>query len=305
MDVLSDILSNAGWKTDLLHRKAIHKDWGFHFPCQKSGGFHIISQGVCHARFKGKLIPLEKGDILFIKRGLDHDLLSHPKAKIVDMSLLNKKEKETNSAIPVTTFVSSRFEVPERPQHPFFHELPEYILIKNADIPAHHPLQSTMILISSEIDSGIASDLILQRLTDILLYYVIRHWLGTNPSKKRGWIAALKDEKLLHALTALHEDIAKPWNLDSLAKTIGLSRATLATKFRVSLGVSPMDYLARLRIDKGRELMSTLEINLEEIAQKVGYSSAFSYSKAYKRINGVSPRRDWSSPKTQIAGKHL
>ncbi len=292
MDLLSEILNAAGWKSDLLARHSLFKAWGLKFPCDRSGGFHIISQGSCFVKFKGKTIPLEKGDILFIAKGLDHELLSSPQEKVVDiLKFLEKVSKETKTGKPpITTFVSVRYEVPESPQHPFFFELPDHILIRSAEIPSHHPLHTTMILISQEVDSGIGSDLILQRLTDILLYYVIRHWLETHPSTSPGWRYAFKDEKILSALEVLHKRISYNWTLDKLALAVGISRASLANRFRDVLGCTPMDYLAKLRIEKGKKLLLEQGSTLEEVARVVGYSSAFAFSKAYKRIQGFSPR---------------
>lgn len=297
MDLLSEILDSAGWKTDLLARTSVYKAWGLRFPCERSGGFHIISQGSCFVRYKGKCVPLEKGDVVFISKGLDHELVSSPKEKVVDIrkfkEIASKDSKSPKS--PITTFVSVRYEVPDFPQHPFFLELPEFILVRSSEIPAHHPLHTSMLLISQEVDSGIGSDLILQRLTDILLYYVIRHWLNTNANASPGWLNAFKDEKTLSALESMHKKISYPWTLDKLALAVGISRASLANRFRDILGCTPMDYLARLRIDKGKLLLLGQNSTLEEVARTVGYSSAFSFSKAYKRIYGVSPRNEETS----------
>ncbi|EQA46692.1 cupin domain protein [Leptospira broomii serovar Hurstbridge str. 5399] len=292
MDLLSEILTGAGWKADLLARTSMYKAWGLQFPCDKSGGFHMLSQGSCYVRFKGKSIRLEKGDILFIAKGFDHDLVSSPDQQA--MNLLRFKEvaeKESKSnKVPLTTFVSVRYEVPDFPQHPFFFELPDHILVRSGEISSHHPLQTTLVLISQEIDSGIGSDLILQRLTDILLYYVIRHWLEIHPSSSPGWRTVFKDEKILSVLEALHKKMSYGWTLEKLSRVVGISRASLANRFRETLGCTPMDYLARLRIEKGKSLLREQNTTLEEVARTVGYSSAFAFSKAYKRIHGTSPR---------------
>lgn len=272
----------------------MYKSWGLKFPCDKSGGFHILSQGSCYVRFKGKCIPLEKGDILFIAKGFDHELVSSPNDKTMDIGKFREivpKESDLKG-VPITTFVSVRYEVPETSQHPFFHELPDHILIRSGEIPSHHPLHTTLVLISQEVDSGLGSDLILQRLTDILLYYVIRHWLETHPALSPGWRSAFKDEKILAALEAIHKKPAYSWTLENLARAVGISRASLANRFRDVLGCTPMDYLARLRIDKGRSLIQDQGATLEEVARTVGYSSAFAFSKAFKRIHGVSPRNE-------------
>ncbi|TGK33309.1 AraC family transcriptional regulator [Leptospira gomenensis] len=303
MDLLSEILTAAAWKSDLLARTPMYKAWGLRFPCERSGGFHILSQGSCYVRFKGKILSLEKGDILFIAKGLDHELISSPANKAMDIGKFREFLKKGNrfDGKPITTFVSVRYEVPETAQHPFFLELPDLILIRSSEIPSHHPLHTTLVLISQEVDSGLGSDLILQKLTDILLYYVIRHWLETNPSRSPGWRSAFKDEKIRSVLEVIHKKPAHPWTLETLASSVGISRASLANRFREVLGCTPMDYLSRLRIEKGRNLIQEQGATLEEVSRVVGYSSAFAFSKAFKRIHGVSPKNEESWKKRDVS----
>ncbi len=290
MDILSEIINDSGWRGDLLARNSFYKSWGLKFPCDKSAGFHIVTQGKCFVRFKSKTIQLTKGDILFMAKGFNHELASDENQKAMDIKKFREiAEIQLENKNPITSFLSVRYEIGNSPMHPFFLELPDIILIKAEEIPTHHPLQTTLVLISQELDRGIGSDILLQKLSDILLYYVIRHWMEAHPSDSPGWLSALKDEKILQALESLHLRSSSPWTLDSLASAIGISRASLANRFRETLGSTPMDYLAKLRIEKGKRLLADSDKSLEEVARHVGYSSAFAFSKAYKRIQGVSP----------------
>lgn len=294
MDLLSDILVSAGWKNDLLSKGQIYESFGFHFPCEKSGGFHVVTQGRCYARMGNKMFPLEKGDFLFITKGIHHELLSDPKAKVVTIErFLGEKKQQTTTETPVTTFVSVRYEVPSGPIHPLLMELPEYIYIPYSSIQKHHSLEDIIQILSKELELNLGTDLIVQRLTDIMLYYMIRIWLNQEENSPVGWIKAFHDKSVLYALEKLHNAYAKDWTIESLAKETGISRANLANKFRDVLGIPPMEYLAKLRMDKARQLFQKGNMGLEEIAQNVGYASSFSFSKAYKRIYGNSPSREW------------
>lgn len=291
MDILSEIINNANWKGDLLSRNSFSKPWGLIFPCEKSAGFHIVTQGKCYIRYKNKSILMSKGDIAFIARGFTHELASDPNQKAMDIKKfrqLIQAQMETQKII--TSILSVRYEIKNTPMHPFFLELPDVLFIKSEEIPTHHPLQTILILISQELDRGIGSDVLLEKLSDILLYYVIRHWMETNPSHSPGWMSALKDEKILSALEAIHLNPSHAWTLDLLANSVGVSRATLANKFRDTLGSTPMDYLAKLRIEKGKNMLIEKKATIEEVARSVGYSSAFAFSKAYRRITGYSPK---------------
>ncbi|XDD42358.1 AraC family transcriptional regulator [Leptospira sp. WS60.C2] len=294
MDLLSDILFSAGWKNDLLSKGQIFHRFGFHFPCEKSAGFHVVTQGNCYAKIAGKIISLKKGDLLFITKGIHHELLSDPKAKVVSIErFLSEKNNQKNDQTPVTTFVSVRYEVPNGPIHPLLMELPDYIHIPYESIQKHHSLEDFIQILSKELDLNLGTDLIVQRLTDIMLYYMIRIWLQTEENSPSGWIKAFHDKTVLYALEKLHNSYAKEWTIESLAKEVGISRANLANKFRDVLGIPPMEYLAKLRMEKAKQFFQKGNMGLEEIAQNVGYASAFSFSKAYKRIYGNSPSREW------------
>ncbi|PJZ47305.1 AraC family transcriptional regulator [Leptospira brenneri] len=296
MDLLSDILSSAGWKNDLLSKGQIFDSFGFHFPCEKSGGFHVVTQGGCYARIGKTMIPLHKGDLIFITRGTNHELLSDPKAKVVTIErFLGDQEIRMKKENPVTTFVSVRYEVPPGPIHPLFLELPEYIHIPYETIQAHHALGDIIQILSRELELNLGTDLIVQRLTDILLYYMLRMWLGQHANSQAGWIKAFHDTQVLYALEKLHNGYAKDWTIESLAKETGISRANLANRFRDVLGIPPMEYLAKLRMEKAKQMFQKGNMGLEEVAQNVGYASAFSFSKAYKRIYGNSPSREWKT----------
>ncbi|MCC5815644.1 MAG: helix-turn-helix transcriptional regulator [Leptospira sp.] len=234
--LLSKILETSQWKNDLLSRRVLYRDWGMVFPCEKSGGFHTVTQGNCYVRFKNECILLEKGDLFFITKGLHHELVSSP-----------------------------------------------------SEIPSHDSIDTTTQLISMEMESGIGSNLIIQRLTDILFYYVIRRWIETNNTGVPGWVVAFKDEKIMATLERIHKNIFHNWTIESLAKSVGLSRASLASRFKKGLGETPIDYIAKLRLEKGKVLLENEDKTLEEVSKEVGYSSAFAFSKAFKRNYGKSP----------------
>lgn len=293
MDLLSEILDAAGWKTRVLTSTRVYGPWGLRFPCDHSPGFHFISQGSCLVQTPGKSIGMQQGDLLFMARGCTHELVSGPDAVVEDVEKFKaSRNLEKRTGTPVTTFVSVFFEVPDEPLHPFFLELPAQVLVRATEIPVHHPIHATLALASREIDQSIGSDLVIQRMADILLFYVIRHWVQNNVEPDTRWVRAFRDEKICHALEALHKQPAHLWSLAELARTVGLSRAGFARRFREVLGSTPMDYLTRLRIERGRTLLRTTEATLADVARAVGYSSAFAYSKAHKRVLGLAPAQD-------------
>lgn len=287
VDFLSHILRSSRLSNHILVRKRLHGSWGFRFPCQKSGGFHIILSGTALLRHDGRDTQLGRGDIAFVMRGLEHELLSDAKQKAVDVSSLKQTADRAGAA---SELLSVRYEFPDGEMHPFFQELPSMLVLRAGEIAMHHPLQAVLGLLSAEQESHAGSALVIERLTDVLLYYVLRRWLDENQTKRAGYSRAARDEKLLLVLNRIHADAANAWTIERLARSVGLSRATLAARFRAALGMSVMEYVIRTRLAEGQRLLADGTRTLEEVARETGYSSAFAFSKAHKRVFGRSPR---------------
>jgi transcriptional regulator GlxA family with amidase domain len=91
------------------------------------------------------------------------------------------------------------------------------------------------------------------------------------------------------ALEALQRDVRRRWSVQSLAKVVGLSRAAFARRFARALGVSPIAYLAELRLALAAQRLREGDDALAHVAAQVGYESEFAFSRAFKRRYGVPP----------------
>ncbi len=83
----------------------------------------------------------------------------------------------------------------------------------------------------------------------------------------------------------LHEQICA----GQTAAYIGLSRRSLYQRFQAIMGMGPAEYIQRLRIQKACSLMSTTDLTISQIADQVGYTSVFSFSRAFKRALRLAP----------------
>jgi AraC-like DNA-binding protein len=123
----------------------------------------------------------------------------------------------------------------------------------------------------------------------MLFISAVRHYLATLPEDSVGWLAGLRDDAIGRALRLLHERVTHDWSLDELAKDAGLSRTVLAERFQHFVGVPPMRYLARWRMQLACSLLSNGNLSLAEIATRVGYGSETALSRAFKREIGIAP----------------
>ena len=134
-----------------------------------------------------------------------------------------------------------------------------------------------------------ARDVILTRLLEVLLIEALRS--STSTAASPGLLRALGDPRLAAALRQMHEHPGRPWTVAQLAATAALSRSAFFERFTQALGTAPMDYLLTWRMAKAKQLLRRRELGLTEIAQRLGYRSASTFSVAFARRVGMSPGR--------------
>jgi AraC-like DNA-binding protein len=81
------------------------------------------------------------------------------------------------------------------------------------------------------------------------------------------------------------------WTVAALARELGQSRSSLAANFSACVGVGPMEYLNKLRMEKAAELLqSRRDLSLCVIGRQVGYDNTSSFARAFKAHFGVPPK---------------
>jgi len=131
---------------------------------------------------------------------------------------------------------------------------------------------------------------VLDRLLDLLLITALRAWFARPGAAPPAWYAANADPLVGRALQLLHHNPARPWTVGSLAAATGVSRATLARRFTELVGEPPMQFLTGWRLALAADLLRDPDTTLAAVARRVGYSTPFALSTAFKRARGVSPR---------------
>lgn len=171
---------------------------------------------------------------------------------------------------------------------PLLSLLPDCVVFP-ADATRSPLLAATLNLLALETDGAEpGSRIIVSRMADVLFVQAIRaHCQQT--AGQQGWLAAMSDRRLRPVIQQVQRDLAHPWRLAELAKVAGMSRSAFARHFRSVTGETPGDYLFRWRIYRARCLLENPGLSLEEIAVRVGYDSALTLGRAFKRAEGETP----------------
>lgn len=157
------------------------------------------------------------------------------------------------------------------------------------------------ILAAEVVRNDLGQEAVLQRLLELILITALRRWLQSAEAKAPSWYRAHTDPVVGHALRLLHHNPAEAWTVPSLARACGVSRPVLARRFTDLLGEPPMSYLTRWRLSLAVDLLTTSELPLRSIAARVGYSSPFTFSTAFKRVHGTSPTDFRNAERRRIA----
>ena len=138
-------------------------------------------------------------------------------------------------------------------------------------------------------EQGVGSDLVLVRLVEVLLIEALRATQGKDASP--GLLRGLADKRVAGALRQMHGDPRRSWTVADLATEAGMSRSAFFDRFTRTVGLRPMEYLLAWRMAVAKDLLRSKTIGLDEVAERVGYGSASTFSTAFSRHVGQAPRR--------------
>lgn len=260
--------------------------------------YHVVTAGSCWGGVVGEpAIRLQAGDIIVFPQGDPHVISSAPGMRAeLDLSL---HERAQHSPLPIaisidgggserTQMICGFLGCDARPFNPLLATLPRVIHLRDGgggSVLRH--LVELAVAESSVPKAG--SDCVLSRVSELLFVEVVRRYVAALPAETVGWFAGLRDEQIGRALQRLHQQPARQWNLEELAKDVGVSRSVLAERFTYFVGIPPIQYLAKWRIQLAAGLLRTSNAGLAEIAERVGYGSEAALSRAFKRWVGVAP----------------
>jgi AraC-like DNA-binding protein len=272
-------------------RTELSAPWGLEMEQCSIVTFHFVARGRCLLTGVGADRWLERGEFVVFPRGRSHRLSSAPGMPAVPILPLPKEELGPYSSVlrhggggagTLLLCGGASF----RPAgHPFVDLLPDVL----TGTPTGHLAGVVPVLEKEAARPGAGSEMIVTRLSDVLVLDALRTWLETSPDARRGWLAALCDGRLGRALMLMHRRPEATWTVALLAAEARMSRSLFARRFTETVGIAPMDYLTRLRMWRATVLMREQGLDPAQVATQVGYQSTAAFSRAYKRVTGRTP----------------
>jgi AraC-like DNA-binding protein len=303
MDLLTDILQQAGLQRRLLDLRHLADRAALRFPCDRSIGMHVVTRGrvFIHAEGLAEPLALGAGDIALMARGCHHVVGTQATLPPGPIELASSggepgpaqstAHSTAQSTAQSTALISGAYQFWNPPLHPLFAELPAWTVVRAESLPRLAPLSLTVALLGSEVaEPALGSEGIVHGLLDVAFSYLLREIVLRHGVDTAGWSQAMRAAPVRQAVELMHADTAHGWTLDELARRVGVSRTALAEKFREAMGDTPLAYLRTLRMQKAMRLLASTDSGLDGVAVQVGYTDAFSFSKVFKKVVGVPPR---------------
>ncbi|SIO89057.1 AraC family transcriptional regulator [Nocardiopsis sp. JB363] len=315
MDALADLLEGVRSRGALFSRSVMTPPWAVRFD--QTSPLTLVTMVRGHAWIAladTEPLALGPGDTALLRAPGPHTI-AHPvdasiSCTVVDADLCLGPDGERLSeetTLGARTYgdtsdapdllLSGSYEVSDDLGPYLFSALPPVLVV-----PADECYDPLGAMIEAEVACAApGQQLVLDRLLDLALITKLRAWFSLPGVEPPAWYTAMGDPVVGRALRLMHNRPAHPWTVAELAERCGVSRAALARTFAALVGTPPMTYLAEWRVCMAAERLRTTDETVDTIARRVGYSTAFALSAAFKRVRGTTPtahrrRRSMETP---------
>ncbi len=103
------------------------------------------------------------------------------------------------------------------------------------------------------------------------------------------YIPSAKKEKIRPAIEYIAENYDKHISNDELASAAGISTVYFRKLFRENVGMSPSNYILRMKMKKAEEMLKSDYSSITDIAYSLGYNNVYEFSRAFKKHMGKPP----------------
>lgn len=128
------------------------------------------------------------------------------------------------------------------------------------------------------------------RVADSMLLRTVRE-VGEEQTASAQTRLGLRNPILSRVINLIEQNIESPLTMGEIAGIAGLSVRQVERLFLRHVGLSPMKYYRRMRLDRARRLLSMTDMSVTEVAFATGHESASHFSKQYRHEFGTSPHQ--------------
>ena len=307
MDILSETLKSLRISGSVLFREEYVAPWAVAIPSVaklkmllgiKAGvqvaAFHLVEFGHCEIKLEnGDQTVIEAGEMAICFSGVAHRIAQGQKSKALPVAELLKSggnifrprsEGRTRGA----ALTCGVFLLNDTALNPLFAALPPLLHTSVNRGGEFHNLSGVARLMAQEMErKPLGGSYIVERLLEVLCAEAIRLHIEATPDT--GWLGAIKDPVVGRAMAGIHAFPGEDWSVQRLAQSVAISPSRFAARFTATLGVSPMAYVAKWRMNVACRLLSGTQQSVAQVAEAVGYQNLPAFNRAFKKQVGLPP----------------
>ncbi|MFC4775723.1 helix-turn-helix domain-containing protein [Paenibacillus sp. GCM10023252] len=245
-----------------------------------------MERGELHIRVEDVVHELQEGDWILLKPGVEHEFVKSsaecwkPHIHFDPIYLANSEQVPINFK-PRSECTTEEIAYIRQDVLGEILEIPTVLRI-----PSHKELHKLLTEIFHAQALSREERIIIEKMCVLRMLHIILQDMNRGKSKEH--LTHQKGVETAAAYLMVH--FAEAVSLEELAKLACLSIYHFSRLFKVKYGISPHQYLIRCRMEKAKELMLYSQASLTAVAEQVGYSTLFSFSKAFKQAEGLSPK---------------
>lgn len=123
----------------------------------------------------------------------------------------------------------------------------------------------------------------------IQVYKFLELLLRSAGYLKEGIITKKMNPFVRQAIEIIRENAYQKLSVKDIAARLSIHENYLSRLFKSDMGISIKEYISEIKLSIANDLLSSSEYSIQEISDKIGFSTVQSFSKAFKKANGVSP----------------
>lgn len=264
--------------------------------------FHFIVRGNAVLEYDGRIEHLSAGDLALFPKGATHAICDHPDSPATSgqdlLEALAIGEDPFAEGQHATRMICGHFEYDLSHQHPFMRDLPSGILLRTNELQMGNQMSALLSLIVNETGSTpMGSRIVAQHLSHALFASILRSHFEQSGTEI-GFYSGLRDQRIILAISAIHEPHGWKYSLTNLAAIAGMSRSSFATTFKALTGQTPGEYALTWTMLKARQALLDQSKTIDQIAHEFGYGSGSAFSRAFRETFNLSPSEVRSRDKT-------
>lgn len=115
------------------------------------------------------------------------------------------------------------------------------------------------------------------------------HDIGQQPFARLARSRQSEDAVIGRCQEWIAEHYREPSPVAAMVRLSGLAERSFKRRFRLATGLSPLEYVHRLRLEEAKHALETTDAPIEAVAGEVGYEDAGFFSRLFRRSVGLTP----------------